>query len=251
MAELGGHGTDPVGIPFDLQERANRGLVDLDLLLGMTMFAVALAVAAVPEALAAIVTGALAIGMHSMAKRNALVKRMPAVETLGSTTVICTDKTGTLTRGEMTIRRILCGTKPIEVTGAGYVPEGELRLPNDLALDDRMLQLLLQGGVLCNDSELLQESGRWAIRGDPTEAAFLVLAAKGGVDPGETRADCVVAESSVLQPVRPQAIVRQAVTAMSFRILEVMSGLLAWCDRARSRRKVANDAVRNGLFVSV
>ncbi len=161
--------------------------LDLDFLLGMTMFAVALAVAAVPEALAAIVTGALAIGMHSMAKRNALVKRMPAVETLGSTTVICTDKTGTLTRGEMTIRRILFGTKPIEVTGAGYVPEGELRLPIDLALDDEMLQLLLRAGVLCNDSELIGELDQWTVRGDPTEGAFLVLAQKAGISVDDTR----------------------------------------------------------------
>ena len=162
--------------------------LDLDLLLGMTMFAVALAVAAVPEALAAIVTGALAIGMHSMAKRNALVKRMPAVETLGSTTVICTDKTGTLTRGEMTIRRILSGIQPIEVTGAGYLPEGELRLPDGLALGDRMLQLLLQGGVLCNDAELIEESDQWTVRGDPTEGAFLVLAAKAGISISDLRA---------------------------------------------------------------
>lgn len=162
--------------------------LDLDFLLTMIMFAVALAVAAVPEALAAIVTGALAIGMHSMAKRNALVKRMPAVETLGSTTVICSDKTGTLTRGEMTIRRILCGTRTIEVTGAGYLPEGELQLPKDLPQDDRTLQLLLQGGVLCNDSELLQEAGQWMIRGDPTEAAFLVLAEKAGISVSDTRA---------------------------------------------------------------
>ncbi len=162
--------------------------LDFDLLLGMILFAVALAVAAVPEALAAIVTGALAIGMYSMAKRNALIKRMPAVETLGSTTVICTDKTGTLTRGEMTIRRILCGTKSIEVTGAGYIPEGELRLPTDLTLDDHMLQLLIQGGVLCNDSELARESDQWTVRGDPTEGVFLVLAEKAGISVSDTRA---------------------------------------------------------------
>jgi Ca2+-transporting ATPase len=169
-----------------------RGVVadtlDFNLVLGMTMFAVALAVAAVPEALAAIVTGALAIGMHSMAKRNALIKRMPAVETLGSTTVICTDKTGTLTRGEMTIRRVLCGIKPIEVTGAGYVPDGELHLPDGVAPDDRVLQLLLQGGVLCNDSELIAESDQWTVRGDPTEGAFLVLAQKAGVSVSDMRA---------------------------------------------------------------
>jgi Ca2+-transporting ATPase len=170
-----------------------RGLLsdtlDFDLFLGMIMFAVALAVAAVPEALAAIVTGALAIGMHSMAKHNALVKRMPAVETLGSTTVVCSDKTGTLTRGEMTIRRMLCGISTIEVTGAGYVPDGELRLPDGLACDDRTLQLLLRGGVLCNDSQLVQGADQWAIRGDPTEGAFLVLAEKAGVSVDAIRAD--------------------------------------------------------------
>lgn len=161
--------------------------LDLDFMLTMIMFAVALAVAAVPEALAAIVTGALAIGMHSMAKRNALVKRMPAVETLGSTTVICCDKTGTLTRGEMTIRKILCGTRTIKVTGAGYQPEGELQLPEDLPSDDSKLQLLLQAGVLCNDAELVREAGKWTIRGDPTEGAFLVLAEKAGISVSDTR----------------------------------------------------------------
>jgi Ca2+-transporting ATPase len=162
--------------------------LDLEFLLTMTMFAVALAVAAVPEALAAIVTGALAIGMRSMAKQNALVKRMPAVETLGCTTVICSDKTGTLTRGEMTIRRILCGIQTIEVTGAGYSPDGELRLPDGFAGDDQALRLLLQGGVLCNDSELVREEDRWSIKGDPTEGAFLTVAEKAGIGVSDTRA---------------------------------------------------------------
>jgi len=94
--------------------------------LGMVMFAIALAVAAVPEALAAIVTGALAIAMHEMAKRNALVRRMTAVETLGCTSVICSDKTGTRTKGEMTVRRLHAGDRTIEVSGVGYAPEGSL-----------------------------------------------------------------------------------------------------------------------------
>ena len=161
--------------------------LDLNLLVGIAMFAVALAVAAVPEALAAIVTGALAIGMYSMSRRNALVKRLPAVETLGSTTVICCDKTGTLTRGEMTIRRVICGTRTIEVTGSGYVPEGKLELPDGVAPDDRGLQLLLEAGVLCNDSELEQESDQWLVRGDPTEGAFLVLAEKAELSVSDIR----------------------------------------------------------------
>ena len=103
------------------------GKIDFPFIVTMVMFTVSLAVAAVPEALAAIVTGALAIGMHQMAKRNALVRKMPAVETLGCTTVICSDKTGTLTKGEMTVRKIFAGGRLIEVTGAGYEPKGEFK----------------------------------------------------------------------------------------------------------------------------
>ena len=103
------------------------GNVDLPFIITVVMFTIALAVAAVPEALAAIVTGTLAIGMHQMAKQNALIRKMPAVETLGCTTVICSDKTGTLTKGEMTVRKIFAGGNMVEVTGAGYEPVGEFR----------------------------------------------------------------------------------------------------------------------------
>jgi Ca2+-transporting ATPase len=164
------------------------GTIDMGFILRMLMFAIALAVAAVPEALAAIVTGALALGMQAMARQNALVKKMAAVETLGCTTVICTDKTGTLTRGEMTIRRVFFAGRSLEVTGTGYNPEGEFkdrggrRLPDDTALVD-----LLTGGVLCNDSELRKGQDGWSIKGDPTEAAFLVAAVKAGISLEETR----------------------------------------------------------------
>ncbi|MBI2830862.1 MAG: cation-translocating P-type ATPase [Chloroflexi bacterium] len=162
--------------------------VTIKFVLEVVMFAVALAVAAVPEALAAIVTGALAIGMRQMAKRNALVKRMPAVETLGCTTVICSDKTGTLTKGEMTIRKIYTGGAMIEVTGAGYTPQGEFKAPGmTTAADNPSLKLLLQGGLLCNDSTLEERDGKWSIKGDPTEGALVVAAAKSGLHPTESR----------------------------------------------------------------
>ena len=161
------------------------GTLDMPLVLSMTMFAIALAVAAVPEALAAIVTGALAVGMHEMAKRNALVRRMPVVETLGCTTVICSDKTGTLTKGEMTARRVWCEGRSIEVGGAGYAPEGTLELPPGAVPGS--LSQLLAAGVLCNDALLEREDGRWRVRGDPTEGALVVLAAKGGVAPEDAR----------------------------------------------------------------
>ncbi|HKQ25746.1 MAG TPA: HAD-IC family P-type ATPase [Burkholderiales bacterium] len=159
--------------------------LNVELILTITMFAIALAVAAVPEALAAIVTGALAVAMHEMAKRNALVRRMPAVETLGCTTVICSDKTGTLTKGEMTARRVFVGGRTSEVSGAGYAPEGSFNPP--LPLDDDAVRLMLTGGLLCADAALSNDAGRWFVKGDPTEGALVVLAAKAGLQQQETR----------------------------------------------------------------
>jgi len=162
---------------------AIKGSLDLEFTLTMLMFAIALAVAAVPEALAAIVTGALAIGMREMAKRNALIRKMPAVETLGCTTVICSDKTGTLTKGEMTARRVFAGGGVIEVSGVGYTPQGDF----NLSVNDLSLNMLLRGGILCNDAILSEDGGKWSVRGDPTEGALVVLAAKAEVGQEETR----------------------------------------------------------------
>src|SRR4030043_140354 len=163
------------------------GQVTMKFLVSTAMFAIALAVAAVPEALAAIVTGALAIGMHQMAKRNALVRKMPAVETLGCTTVICSDKTGTLTKGEMTVRKIFAGGRAIEVTGAGYEPKGEFKGSEIDIKDNRPLQLLLQGGLLCSDAILEEKKGKWVIKGYPTEGAIVVAAVKAGFHETEMR----------------------------------------------------------------
>lgn len=164
------------------------GKIDLEFTITMVMFAVALAVAAVPEALAAIVTGALAIGMHQMAKNNALVRKMPAVETLGCTTVICSDKTGTLTKGEMTVRKIFVSGNMIDVTGVGYSPKGEFKGSKIVDVKkDQALQTFLKAGLLCNDADLYEKEDKWQIKGDPTEGALVVLAAKAGMNINEFR----------------------------------------------------------------
>ncbi len=142
--------------------------------------AIALAVAAIPEGLPAVVTIMLAIGVSRMAERNTVIRKLPAVETLGSTTVICSDKTGTLTENEMTVARVWAGGRDFEVTGAGYDPDGEIEV--DEGEDPDALTAVLRAGLLCNDTSLVEDEGRWGIEGDPTEGALLVSARKHGLD---------------------------------------------------------------------
>jgi Ca2+-transporting ATPase len=148
----------------------------------MLLTAVSLAVAAIPEGLPAIVTIALALGVSRMARRNALVRRLPAVETLGAATVICTDKTGTLTRGEMMVSHLLLGRDVITVTGDGYEPRGSFSVENPAAGEPpASLDRLLRAAVLASDARLREESGQWRIIGDPTEGALVVVAEKRGL----------------------------------------------------------------------
>ncbi len=150
----------------------------------MFMAAVALAVGAIPEGLPAAMTITLAIGVARMARRRAIIRKLTAVETLGSTTVICSDKTGTLTENQMTVQEIFAGGERFEVTGAGYTPSGGI-LKQGVAVDasgSPVLMECLKAGLLCNDSLLLEKEGRWAIQGDPTEGALLVSAVKAGLD---------------------------------------------------------------------
>lgn len=139
---------------------------------------VALAVAAIPEGLPAAVTITLAIGVNRMAKRNAIIRKLPTVETLGSTTVICSDKTGTLTQNAMTVQEIYAGDQVIRVSGVGYAPEGELSTSGE----NQALIECLKAGLLCNDSRIVEEDQGWTIVGDPTEAALITVAHKAGLD---------------------------------------------------------------------
>jgi Ca2+-transporting ATPase len=155
----------------------------------MFMTAVAAAVAAIPEGLPIVVTITLAISVARMAKRNAIIRKLPAVETLGSTTVICTDKTGTLTKNEMTVKQVFDGEQVFEVTGTGYDPEGEI-LRQWMAVNPKdypNLQMLFRVGLLCNESHLFEENGKYHVQGDPTEGALLVAAIKAGLNPEEER----------------------------------------------------------------
>ena len=150
----------------------------------MLIFGIALAVAVVPEALPAVVTISLAIGVQRMVKRHALVRRLLAVETLGSTSVICSDKTGTLTKDEMTVRRIAVAGRTLDVSGAGYAPEGRFSLDGRELEPDDALRALLRAAALASDARVVADetAGRWHVKGDPTEGALVVAAAKAGLD---------------------------------------------------------------------
>jgi cation-transporting P-type ATPase F len=158
-------------------------------LLDMLMAAVALAVGAIPEGLPAAITVTLAIGVSRMARRRAIIRRLPAVETLGSTTVICSDKTGTLTENQMTVRALFAGGTRYAVSGDGYAPVGDVSMDGRAAAVSGPLRDLLVAGVLCNDAGLAEVEGEWTITGDPTEAALLVSARKAGLDERALRID--------------------------------------------------------------
>ncbi len=168
----------------------------------MFMAAVALAVAAIPEGLPAIMTIILAIGVQRMARRNAIIRQLPAVETLGAVTVICSDKTGTLTRNEMTVQRVITPQRAFTVSGVGYAPVGgftvdDAALASESATD---LQVIARAALLCNDAVLREQGGEWRMEGDPTEGALLTLAVKTGLDPAAEaaqfrRADSIPFES--------------------------------------------------------
>jgi Ca2+-transporting ATPase len=155
-----------------------------DKVLEMIMWGISLAIAAVPEALPAVVTISLSLGVQKLVKRHALIRKLPACETLGSTTYICSDKTGTLTQDQMTVRQIYIDGEVIDVSGSGYEPKGEFKNRDKATIlpDNASLQMLLKAGLLCNDSSLEKDDSGWRIKGDPTEGALVVLAAKAGLE---------------------------------------------------------------------
>ena len=152
----------------------------------MLIFGIALAVAVVPEALPAVVTISLAIGVQKMVKRHALIRRLPAVETLGSTSVICSDKTGTLTKDEMTVRKLFAAGQVVDVSGSGYEPVGQFSIDGKAVEVSAELQQMLTAATLASDATIVKdeasnEKNDWDIKGDPTEGALVVAAAKAGL----------------------------------------------------------------------
>ena len=166
-----------------------EGFNDVHDVIDSLLLAVSLAVAAVPEGLAAILTVVLALGVQRMAAHNAIVKKLHSVETLGSASVICSDKTGTLTRNEMTVERVVTPSGAVQITGTGYAPEGRMVMTGGVSPESEQAQIVadevvatLVAGTLANDGELREENGRWEIVGDPTEVSLIVAARKVKAD---------------------------------------------------------------------
>ncbi len=239
----------------------------------MFMASVALAVAAIPEGLPAAVTITLAIGVARMARRRAIIRRLPAVETLGSTTVICSDKTGTLTENQMTVAALVAGGEHFTVTGVGYQPHGEIHTtdpvrkaddvvssdgpaPTRLSVDDlhgRVALLeCLRAGLLCNDSHLLQAESGWAIQGDPTEGALLVVAGKAGLGADVLREELpridsipFESEHQYMATVHDQGIDRPRLVYVKGSVEAVLERSAMALDRAGHRQALDPDAIHS------
>lgn len=177
-------------VAIGVARMVNHGIAFGAALKDTLVFAIALAVGAIPEGLPAIVTIALAIGVQRMASRRAIVRQLPAVETLGSTTKICSDKTGTLTRNEMTVQALWTTTGDFELTGVGYDPTGDLIQAGQVVREvPQIVRDLARYGVLCNDATVCPEKDSWKLSGDPTEAALVTAAMKLGLDVDNERRD--------------------------------------------------------------
>jgi len=160
-------------------------------LISMILFAISMAVAVIPEGLPVVVTIAMAIGLNRMAHKNAIIRKLVAVETLGSCNYICADKTGTITENRMTVVKAFAGNKEYVFTGSGYSPEGEILSENQKITEDESLHNLLLCGLLCNSANLYKDKDLWAIDGDPTEGALIVAAKKFGLNVEKLKAEYI------------------------------------------------------------
>ena len=231
----------------------------------MFIMAVALTASAIPEGLPAIMTVMLALGVQRMARRNAIIRRLPAVEALGSVTVICSDKTGTLTRNEMTVQRVVSAEAVYSVEGVGYAPLGSFSR-DGVALEPRaepVLQAAIRSGLLCNHARLLEVDGDWRVEGDPTEGALLVLAGKAGLDLAEEaaatpRSDAIPFASEH----RFTASLHHGADGASIHVVGAPERILEMCDRQRVRdgeqpldpdywRRMFTDTAAHGLRMLV
>ncbi len=224
---------------------AGIGLAGLVFLIGllrgfawleMVLFSVAVAVSAIPEGLPAVISITLALGVQRMARRHAIVRRLPAVETLGSTTVICSDKTGTITRNEMTVTALWTRRGTHEVTGSGFDPSGEIRPADGAEGTDPAVPLLLEIGALCNNAQLGEEGGAWRVQGTPTEGALVVAARKGGIHPKRPR----LGEIPFSSDRKYMATLHPAETGTVALVKGAPDRLLAFCARIQD-----GDAVRD------
>ncbi len=198
------------------------------------MIVVSLAVAAIPEGLPAVLTITLAIGVQRMAARNAIIRRLPAVETLGAVSVICTDKTGTLTRNEMTVRSLAVSGRDHMVTGAGYAPQGHFEIDGVAVPPEGTVLELVRAGLLCNDALLENRDGEWRVAGDPMEGALVALAMKAGMNAAAERArlprlDAIPFDAAY----RFMATLHRAPTGGAFFAKGAPEQILAMCDAER------------------